>query len=134
MEVKITVPKQVRDYWLQYGTIEEVVNKLLLETDWMDVPRTYCEQIDMCKMYIEVTNDDYLQMREIFSAKDNRISLSRMLIHYYDMDYAATAGWNKVHCKFRQIYILCNKMLYEETLTEEELNRVKEIQNLCITT
>ena len=133
MVIKVTLPQKVLKYWEQYGNIADVIERLLLETDWMNVPQMPCEDTKHIKRYIDVTNDDYLSAREIFNASNPCISLSRLLIYNYEIDYATRMGWKPINNKFLSIYNEVSKLLKSADTTDNEKDILKEIIK-CITT
>lgn len=123
MQVKILVPQRVREYWDKYGGCEYAANRLLQEVEWQNLPQTMTPGERKTKMLIEVTDETYLQVRDIFGSRSNNISLSRLLTLYCDMGYAEENHWPVTT---RQI-----DRSYQWTKTKE--NTLQNIKKLLVT-
>ena len=98
MLIKVLLVPSVRSYWQQYGDLSIVVNRLLNEVDYQNKPTTYPEDFSSkpIKSIVDVLSNDFLDLREILGPTNPQISLSRILTYFCTIDYATTAGWNKI--------------------------------------
>lgn len=124
MQVKIMIPPRVREYWDKYGGCEYAVNRLLQEVDWQNLPQTMITGETKTKLMINVTDETYLAMREIFGPRSNNISLSRLLTLYCDGRYAELNNWS-VSDK-----IVDNKKKYEQ-LKIQTLQNLRKMLTMC---
>lgn len=96
MIVKTYLTQSQKDYWEQYGSLSIVVNKLLEEVDIQNLPKVEMSTDEkQIKVLIDVTNEDYLAMRDVFGARSNNCSIGRILRYYMEIDYPNEAGWEK---------------------------------------
>lgn len=96
MIVKTYLTQTQKDYWEQYGSLSIVVNKLLEEVDIQNLPKVEMSTDEkQIKVLIDVTNEDYLAMRDVFGARSNNCSIGRILRYYMEIDYPNEAGWEK---------------------------------------
>lgn len=99
MRIRIRIPKNVKEYFDQYGSLSYCVNKLMNELgeNWIDAPayghRTSGEELS--STLVDITSPYFEAYRESFPARSPQISPSRMLIHAYNNDYCALQGWLK---------------------------------------
>lgn len=97
MRKKITIPTVVHDYWQQYGSLSDVVNKLLTEVDLINTPAMDLGSYDTTTtVTIDVTNEDYLLMCDMMGSHNNKLSIARMLTFLYNTAYAETHDWQIV--------------------------------------
>lgn len=84
-----------------YGTLDEVVNKILETSeqgifDVMDMPK--CEPRDGASRYnINVTNEYYLTLVNAYSINSPRISLRRLLYWFVQYEMPETLSWVPVN-------------------------------------
>lgn len=91
---KITIPTVVRDYWQQYGSLSDVVDRLLTEVDLLTLPSMDLDSYDSTvTTTITVTNEDYIDMSAYISPQSNRMSIGRLLTYLYTVGHAEERGW-----------------------------------------
>ena len=96
MLIKALIRSKVKEYWLKYGTMAEVTNRLLSEVEYEHVPRILLEAAgELTKCMIDVINEEYLGLKDIYPAGTPKLSLSRILTYYYSINYAEEAGWEE---------------------------------------
>lgn len=92
---KITIPTVVRDYWQQYGSLSDVVDRLLTEVDLLTLPSMDLDSYDSTvTTTITVTNEDYIDMSAYISPQSNRMSIGRLLTYLYTVGHAKERGWS----------------------------------------
>lgn len=102
MIVSIYLERYAIDVMECYGTINDVVNRMLDAADGdtcdvFDKPSAGPRTIDSVRVDIDVTNDDYLQLMDTFPSNSPRISLRRYIHWFIDNEMPQFLGWEVVN-------------------------------------
>lgn len=104
MQIRILLPKQVVDYWQQYGTLSQVVSHLDYEqlTDLPPQP-PYCDQ-QLKKVITIDPQSELAELISMYGSHSNRVSVARILSYYYELDYASEHNWPLIATPLRHLF------------------------------
>ena len=100
MKVTIHLHKEIADALMCFGSLSDVVNKILScdEIDIMDKPP--CPPKDNCKKYVlNITNQTYIDLYDEYGASSPRISLRRLLYWFVDNEMYTELAWQPIQIK-----------------------------------
>lgn len=107
MLIKAMIKPFVKEYWLKYGTIHNVVDRLLKEVPYEGLP---CLKVNDnrpdTKVLVNVVDADYLDIRDVYKRSDPTISLARILTYYCMIDYAESMGWEPGFISIKNIDVI----------------------------
>lgn len=87
------MPRELCDYWEQYGQLGDCLTRLVQENqDIMFVPRMLSRDNCNCNKYIHINDKATEMMVEMGKYSQN---LANVFYYYQQMGYPETAGWEK---------------------------------------
>lgn len=97
MIMSIYLHKQYADILKCYGSLSDVVNKILDEADagnidFMDKPACP-DRAGASRYNIDITNETYLELLEIYSINSSKISLRRLIYWFVNNEMYNELGW-----------------------------------------
>lgn len=112
MLIKTYLHDQIADTIQLFGTIDDVANKII---DAGMAGVFDIENLPACpkgnaakKFYIDITNEDFLEMREQRGSRSNAVSIRRILYWFVDNE-----AWDILNMPFRsQNYVSSGKLKY----------------------
>lgn len=94
MRIKIRINKITYDTLCRFGDIDSVVNNVLSSgIDVMRKPTAIIDANDCVYRYVNVTDQDYLDLLNQFGMHSNIVSLSRLLEWFVDNEIYEQLGW-----------------------------------------
>lgn len=115
MKISIYLHNYITDVIKTFGTIEEVVNRILDAADEGLIEledRPVCEPREGASRYdVEVTNENYLQLLQVYGVKSKRISLRRLIYWFIDNEVYNDLGWEPVNEYIDKIDAAINKKI-----------------------
>jgi len=144
MTLSIYLSDNIADILRCYGTINDVVNKILIAgaegaIDIMDKPRIP-DRKGGHYYQIKIEEPNYIDLLSIYSAKSSKISLRRLLYWFVENEVYEELGWEPVDTyveekvsktydiimKLKQSVYKASKLLPQY---ENEFNTIKELLN-----
>ena len=94
MRIKIRINKITYDTLCTFGDIDSVVNNVLSSgIDVMRKPTAIIDANNCVHRYVNVTDQDYLDLLNQFGMHSNIVSLSRLLEWFVDNEIYEQLGW-----------------------------------------
>ena len=115
MKISIYLHSYITDVIKTFGTIEEVVNRILDVADegLIEIEdRPACEPREGASRYdVEVTSENYLQLLQVYGIKSKRISLRRLLYWFVENEVYNDLGWEPVNDYIDKVDATINKKI-----------------------
>ena len=102
MIVSVYIERYLMDVMECYGTVEEVINRMLDEADKgnfdvFDKPSAGSRTEDCVRIDVNITNESYLELLNSFPSNSPRISLRRYVHWFINNEMHHLLGWEIVN-------------------------------------
>jgi hypothetical protein len=122
IKVRVKIPRKVKQYFDKYGTLSYCVNRLFDELGedslGLTISATNVNDIDLCTTTVTITSPYYIAYRESFNSRNKFVSVARLLVYAYEIDYCH--NWEE-NIKLTDIL---NRLRF---LTNDEIKKLIEI-------
>lgn len=121
MKLSVYLHSDRVDVLKTFGNLNDVVDRILKAYDegFIDIEdRPVCEPRDGAGRYdIEIYNENYLQMLQLYGVKSKRISLRRILYWFVDNEIYNDLGWEPINDYIDKVDAKINKQV-ERVISE----------------
>lgn len=101
MKISLYLHRDRADVLETFGEMSDVINRILDEADkgLIDIEdKPACESRDgACRFDVNINNENYLQLLQIYGVKSKRISLRRLVYWFVDNEIYNDLGWEPVN-------------------------------------
>lgn len=127
MIMSVYLHRSYVDILAQYGTLEEVINRILQEAsegNFSVEDKPPCGSREGAARYeVNVTNAEYLELLELYPTNSSKVSLRRLIYWFVDNDMMNECGWTPA---YRYIASTHLKYVNQYSKTYCELAKLKK--------
>ena len=137
MVISIYLHKEIANTLKTFGTLEEVVNKILIagaEGNYDITDKPNCVSREGARRYeINITEPEYLELLKTFPINSSRISLRRLLYWFVENEIYVDLNWIPVNNYINEGKIVINKIIRNIETNLFKLNKHLQdnLQNEC---
>lgn len=97
MLISIYLHKEIKEVLEYFGDLNsvanEIVNNAMTGAIDFDILDKCPPPGDNCKYFVDITNHEYLELREVQGARSSKLSLRRLLYHFVEHELYLEWGW-----------------------------------------
>jgi len=102
MKIAVSLPKKTVQTLCLFGNLNDVVNKILYQgeigvIDIMNKPKTNARKGQTTIVFIDITNEYYLDLLKTFTSRSSTISLHRLLVWFTENEIYNTLDFEIVN-------------------------------------